>query len=95
MWDPPPDLKAVKISSPISIIEHWFRTSDDIYEKMDIRERVDYRDRNILKPNLLEHATQRAETSDFAHRNMKCPPLMDNLEAETYETHEKDSVGSF
>ncbi|KAL4575280.1 hypothetical protein LXL04_022122 [Taraxacum kok-saghyz] len=42
--------------------DYMYPSDDIIYEKMDIRERVDYRDREILKPNLLP------EASDFGHR---------------------------
>lgn len=56
--------------------------SDNIYEKMNLSERVDYNDRDMLKSNLLDHATQRAETSDFARRNMSSRSSLDHLSLE-------------
>ncbi|XP_024991797.1 uncharacterized protein LOC112525768 isoform X2 [Cynara cardunculus var. scolymus] len=56
--------------------------SDDVYEKMNLSERVDYNDRDMLQSNLLNHATQRAETSDFACRNMSSRSSLDHLSLE-------------
>ncbi|KAI3734637.1 hypothetical protein L6452_14111 [Arctium lappa] len=53
--------------------------SDEIYEKMNLSERVDYNDRDMLKSNLL---AQRAETSDFARRNMSGRSSLDHLSLE-------------
>nr|XP_043640305.1 uncharacterized protein LOC122611347 [Erigeron canadensis] len=56
--------------------------SDEIYEKMNLREREDYSDRGILRASLLEPVTQRTEISDFARRNMSSRSLSDHLSLE-------------
>lgn len=62
-------LDSLHLQPRIQERDDYLYPSDDIYEKMDMRERVDYRDREILKPSLLDHVTQRADTSEFSHRS--------------------------
>lgn len=51
----------------------------EIYEKMDVHERAGYSGREMIKPNLLDPVTQRAETSDIAHRKMSSRGSLDRL----------------
>ncbi|KAK1416580.1 hypothetical protein QVD17_32371 [Tagetes erecta] len=53
--------------------------SGEIYEKMDVNERVGYNGREMIKPSLLDCVTQRAETSDIAHRNMRSRGSLDRI----------------
>ncbi|KAI3816865.1 hypothetical protein L1987_10649 [Smallanthus sonchifolius] len=59
--------------------DDYLYPSDEIYEKMNLHERVDYSGRDIFKPSLLNRVTQRAETSDIAHRNMSSRSSLDRI----------------
>ncbi|KAJ0538149.1 putative XS domain-containing protein [Helianthus annuus] len=59
--------------------DEYLYPSDEIYEKMDIHERVGYNGRDVLKPNMLDRVTHRPETSDMAHRNMSSRRSLDRI----------------
>ncbi|KAI7730027.1 hypothetical protein M8C21_019978 [Ambrosia artemisiifolia] len=59
--------------------DDYLYASDEIYDKMDLRERVDYDGRDILKPNLLDRVTHRAEPSDLAHRSISNRRSLDRI----------------
>ncbi|KAD2804710.1 hypothetical protein E3N88_38087 [Mikania micrantha] len=59
--------------------DDYMYPSNEIFEKRDLNERVDYSGRDMLKPNLLDRVTQRAETSDMVYRNMSSRGSLDRI----------------
>lgn len=75
--------------------DEYLYPSDEMYEKMKLRERVDYNGRDVLRPNMLEtsdyatrrvetsdNATRRAETFEFAREHMGHRSSLDHLSLE-------------
>lgn len=71
-------LDSSRLQPQIRERDDYLYPSSDIYQRTYLRERVDYNGRDILKPDMLDHVTQQAETSDFARRIMSSRSSLDH-----------------
>lgn len=69
--------------------DDYVHPSDEIYRRMDLRERMDYSRRDLLRPSMVDPVTDRLDNTDFSRGNLS------NNSAWDHHSHEKQTVSNY